>query len=71
MVNIDILNCVSEAQSTCYVCVCVLTFRASSGTVSSPLTTVNRLVCETVVLRKYWPQLHIHTYFRHSNSRKS
>lgn len=43
-----------------------LTLRASSGTVSSPLTTVNRLVCETSRLRKYWLQLwcvwHTHTH---------
>lgn len=34
------------------ICVCVFTFSASSGTVSSPFTTVNRLVCETGRLRK-------------------
>lgn len=54
----------------------VLTFRASSGTVSSPLTTVNRLVCETDRLRKDWLQLwyliwynydvQIHTHFIHT-----
>ena len=37
-----------------------LTFRASSGTVSSPLTTVNRLVCKTEKLRKCCPQSHSH-----------
>lgn len=32
----------------------IFTFSASSGTVSSPFTTVNRLVCETGRLRKWY-----------------
>lgn len=47
------------------------TFRASSGTVSSPFTTVNRFVCETDRLRKFWPQLshmHTHTYQNNNNN---
>ena len=49
--NIGTCQCV-------FTVLCGLTFRASSGTVSSPLTTVNRLVCEADTLRINWPQQH-------------
>lgn len=44
------------------ICVCVFTFSASSGTVSSPFTTVNRLVCETGRLRKLRAQVYTNTH---------
>ena len=49
--------CLTVCVKACVVHGYLLTFRASSGTVSSPLTTVNRLVCETERLRKDWLHL--------------